>query len=192
MVKKVIDYGFGIQLDGIKDDTDILRLFELRNKPEVWKWCRQRGPLHFDQHYTYWVNMLDPKQTHSKFYLIKNKGKIIGCAGFTSIDETNSRAEFSCYIDPLIQGVGFGESTLRTLFTFGFEMLNFNCIWGESFDGNPAMKLFEKIGMKKDGIRRQFYYREGKYIDAHLFSLLHEEWGRALASKEEKDSRGES
>ena len=172
----MIDYNFGVSLTGVEGDDDITALYHLRNHPEVWKWCRQRGPLHYDHHYAYWAGVLDPDQTHTKLYLIKNKGKTIGCAGFTSIDHINARAEFSLYLDPTIRGIGLGESSLKTLFCFGFRMLNFNCIWGETFEANPAANLFEKIGMTKEGSRRQFYFRDGKYIDAHLYSVLRSEW----------------
>jgi ribosomal-protein-alanine N-acetyltransferase len=171
----MIDYKFGVTLEGIRSTEDIDTLFELRNNPLVWRWCRQRGPLHYDAHLLYWSNIMERDES-SRFYLVKNMGNIIGCAGFTSINHINSRAEFSLYIDPSIQGVGLGEAALKTLFSFGFNMLNFNSIWGESYDENPAMKLFEKIGMKKEGIRRQFYFREGKYLDAHLYGILRSEF----------------
>lgn len=99
-----------------------------------------------------------------------------GVVGLTDIDYVNSRAEFSCYVDPDLQGRGLGRAALLALFKHGFEDLGLNSIWGESFDGNPALKLFESLGMKKDGIRRNFYYRGGRFIDAHLISITRDEF----------------
>lgn len=172
----MIDYEYGVRLAPISSEEELESLYHLRNNPEVWKWCRQRGPIHWDQHLVYWSSILEGEKTDIRLYLVENKGALIGCTGFTSIDHINARAEFSLYIDPSIRGVGLGEAALKTLFNFGFKMLNFNLIWGETFDGNPAYSLFEKLGMVKEGSRREFYFRDGKYIDAHLYSVLRREW----------------
>lgn len=98
-----------------------------------------------------------------------------GVCGLTSIDRVNQRAEFSLYIAPGDQGQGVGEKALKTLCKHGFNNLNLNSIWGESYVGNPAIHMFEKIGFKPEGKRRQHYFRDGKFIDAHIFSLLRSE-----------------
>lgn len=164
-----------IKLKGIKS-ADLSFFYDFRNNPEVWKWCRQNGPLSEEEHIKYWEKAV--KDPSCKFFSVCEDtfGMPIGCAGFTSIDHVNSRAEFSLYIDPSCQGEGRGREALNQLFAWGFEYLNLNLIWGESFDGNPAMALFEKMGMTRDGIRRDFYFRGGKYVDAHLISMRREEW----------------
>lgn len=172
----MIDYGFGIKLETMAESEDFEALFHMRNKPEIWKWCRQVGPIHFDHHMDYWTKVCENDGKDTRMYLARNGTKIAGCAGFTSIDHINSRAEFSCYVDTDMRGIGIGAAVLKTLFSFGFKMLNFNSIWGESFDGNPAMKIFDKIGMTREGVRRQFYFRDGAFIDAHLFGILRSEW----------------
>jgi RimJ/RimL family protein N-acetyltransferase len=108
---------------------------------------------------------------------IGDKFETVGCAGLTDIDHVNSRAEFSCYIGPEYQKNGYGSKALKTLFTYGFKYLNLYSVWGETYNGNPALKMFLGIGMKNDGIRRSHYYRDGSYIDATLVSVLKKEWG---------------
>ena len=98
--------------------------------------------------------------------------KLIGVCGLTSIDWVNRRAEFSLYIGPEHGKKGYGESALRKLLRIGFDVLNLNCIWGESFHGNPAIEMFKRIGFKYEGDRREFYFRNGSYINASLWSLL--------------------
>jgi hypothetical protein len=101
---------------------------------------------------------------------------LVGVCGLTSIDWVNRRAEFSLYIDPDRQKDGLGKAALQTLLHHGFMTLGLNCIWGETFDLNPAAKLFEGLGFIKEGSRRDFYYRDGRFIDAHLYSLLRRHW----------------
>ncbi len=100
----------------------------------------------------------------------------VGVCGLTSIDMTNRRAEFSLYTAPQYQGYALGLKTLLCLLTHGFLNLGLNLIWGEVFDGNPALEKFESLGFKREGIRRDFYFRDGKYIDAHLISIKASEW----------------
>lgn len=179
----MIDYGHGITLAWTSaGDRD--KFFHWRNDYDIWKWCRQRGPLSYSQHCAYWLSVdnCDDKRffsvvaSESSLGAMPTKVETVGCAGLTSIDHVNATAEFSLYIGPEHQGRGYAKRALKTLFDYGFGYLNLNSIWGETYDGNPALGLFLDIGMKQDGTRRGFYYRDGAYIDAHLVSALRSEW----------------
>jgi RimJ/RimL family protein N-acetyltransferase len=100
----------------------------------------------------------------------------IGVCGLTDIDWVNRRAEFSLYIGREWHGKGLGRKALVALLDKGFDELNLNTIWGESFDNNPAQKMFLKVGMKHTGYREAFYYREGAYVHANLYSIRRDEW----------------
>lgn len=151
-------------------ETMLPTLREWRNTYSIFKWCRQFEPISEVAHKT-WFNTLETDQT-KKMYAVHNEAfELIGVCGLTSIDYINSRAEFSLYIGPEFQGKGYGEAALSELLALAFNVLNLNSVWGESFDENPAMEMFERVGFKKDGVRPQFYFREGKYVDAHLFSI---------------------
>jgi RimJ/RimL family protein N-acetyltransferase len=106
-------------------------------------------------------------------YEIRNPESLtpLGVCGLTSIDLYNRHAEFSLYIAPQLQGDGLGTRALKTLLAYGFKTLGLNSIWGETFQGNHALKMFEQMGFKIEGSRRDFYFRDGKYIDAVLVSM---------------------
>ncbi len=169
----MIDFGYGTALDAPSAE-DKEYFYSWRNDPRVWLWCRQNGPLSYSQHTAYWY-AVEGSPTE-KMFAVKANSQTIGCAGLTSIDETNSRAEFSLYIGPSFRRRGYAKAALKTLVNYGFTFLNLNSIWGETFEGNPALGMFLDIGMKEEGMRRSFYYRNGKYIDAHLVSILADEW----------------
>jgi RimJ/RimL family protein N-acetyltransferase len=170
----MIDYGFGIALGPISD-ADPVKLRKWRNMPAIYKWCRQCEPLNSWDHQA-WLESL-PKSPDIRMYTVLNtENEIVGVCGLTDIDYINRRAEFSLYIGTEFQGKKFGLYALKTLCAHGFMVLGLHHIFGETFDGNPAAKTFEDIGFKKEGTRRGFYYREGKFIDAHLYSLLNKEF----------------
>lgn len=164
--------------------SDRDQFFHWRNHEGIWKWCRQNGPINYAQHSAYWYSV-DGCQDKKFFSIVACEGtlgvtpptfKTVGCAGLTSIDNVNATAEFSLYIGPEHQGKGYGKAALKTLIEYGFRYLNLNSIWGETFQGNPALKMFLDIGMKKEGIRRDFYFRNGHYMNATLISVLRKEW----------------
>lgn len=123
------------------------------------------------------------------FAVETKKGKLIGCTGLTYIDWKNSRAEVSIYIgDKKYKGKGYGTDTLKVLIDYGFRELNLHMLFGEIFEYNRAnIRLFEKCGFKKDGVLRHRLYRDGKYWDSIIYSILDKEWAKAkLGQKEVK------
>ncbi len=132
---------------GAPNSQDKDLFFNWRNDPKIYKWCRQVGEITQYQHNSYWYSV--DTSNDKKFWAIRNvndSGYItVGCAGLTSIDYINSRAEFSLYIGSEHQGKGYGKEALKKLFNIGFKELNLNCIWGETFEGNPALKMFMEM-----------------------------------------------
>lgn len=173
----MIDYGFGVSLDVIyKDNLRLLRGW--RNDPRIWRWCRQNDLIYQENHEKWYEWQREDSKT-KMYSILSGIGKLIGVCGLTDIDFISRRAEFSLYIAPEFQKRGFAKAGLKTLFSYGFKELGLNSIWGETFEDNHAQHLFSKIGMKKDGVRRQFYFKDGKFCDAILLSISYDEFKEA-------------
>lgn len=178
----MIDYGFGVTLDRLSE-ADLKFIFSCRNEPEVFKWCRQNAPLHWKNHVEWFEWQRKDSSTemfgvwasvHCEDPTIDQRlteKVLVGVCGLTGIDKVNGRAEFSLYISPNHWNRGFGQGALKTLFGWGFRALRLNRIWGETFDGNGAASLFSKLGMEHEGTRLEAYYRDGDFINAHLYSI---------------------
>ena len=171
----MIDFGHSVYLDRFdRDNLGFIR--DERNNFEIRRWCRQTN-LIYNEGQDLWFDRQMQDPTIEMYGVYDNKDlEIRGVCGLTDIDQHNRRAEFSLYIFRQDQKKGFGKNALLTLFNHGFNNLNLNCIWGETFAGNPALNLFKSIGMKEEGIRREFYLKHGQYIDCHLESILLSEW----------------
>lgn len=166
---------------------DLKPMFQARNHDSIKKWCRQVGVLNWDNHCEWYEKQRkDPsikmltigKGTYDSYHEIAYD--FIGVCGLTSIDLINRHAEFSLYIIPSEHRKGYASLALKELIKFGFNELGLNLIWGETFDGNPALNLFKEIGFKIDGTRRDFYYKNGQFIDAHLVSIKRSEYDSIL------------
>lgn len=170
----MIDYGFGARLAPL-EPRHLEQARVWRNDWVIWQWCRQSNVIS-EPDQSDWYDR-QRKDSTIKMYAIypREQERFSGVCGLTSIDALNRRAEFSLYIGPDMQGAGLGKEALKCLLHHGFGNLNLHIIWGETFDGNPAANVFEKLGFKKEGTRRDFYFKNGKYIDAHLFSVKNEE-----------------
>ena len=171
--------------------ADLPKMLEWRNDYRIWQWCRQNDLINELSHEAWFERQARDPATRMYKLMLKTSGatSMIGVCGLTSIDWQNRRAEFSLYIGPAYQKIGAGKMALKLLLNHGFDNLGLNLIWGETFDGNPAARMFETLGFLKEGTRRQFYWRDGKYIDAHLYSMTQGEWrefrngaGRSAAS----------
>jgi RimJ/RimL family protein N-acetyltransferase len=161
---------------------DLKKMFDARNDLSIMKWCRQQTKLHWCHHLD-WFKWQKTDPNTEMFAIVAQdpdstnpKTIIVGVCGLTGIDRTHRRAEFSLYIFPDMHQNGYGRESLEKLFQIGFESLNLNLIWGESFKGNPAISMFKDLGMTQEGIRRDFYYKNGKYIDAILYSIKESEF----------------
>lgn len=176
----MIDYGFGVSFKTIEDD-DAEFLFNGRNEKSVRVWCRQVGLLEWSNHCA-WMDAQAEDDSVRMFLVMNEDRESLGCAGLTSIDLINRRAEFSCWIHPEHQGKGYARGALYTLFKFGFDELNLNRIWGETFFNNPARRLFAGIGMAEEGVRRDFYFKCGDWVDAVLYSINHAEFNAHISN----------
>lgn len=171
----MIDHHYGVGLRRLIRMDDAPSTFHWRNSDSIMKWCRQRDPLHWDDHLE-WFDRQRTDPSIEMFGIQQDDLGFVGVAGLTDVDHVNKRAEFSLYIAPEHQKKGLGFKALSTLFEHGFSAYGLNIIWGETFEGNPAVVMFEKLGMKHDGVRREFYFKGGLYFDAHLYSITAEEW----------------
>jgi RimJ/RimL family protein N-acetyltransferase len=169
----MIDFGYGVALGPLQRHNCELYRYQ-RNLPVIRKWCRQFDVIGEEQQVR-WFEAQD-KDPKIRMYEVVHDGLPVGVCGLTDIDHVNQRAEFSLYIFAEQQGKGYGRNALKTLFTHGFRNLNLNVIWGESYSGNPAINMFLRMGMIREGQRQQFYYRDGGFIDAHLVSITRDRW----------------
>ncbi len=148
-----------------------------RNDSKIWKWCRQFTLISEEEQEMWWqAQVRDPSVKMFGVGQFKDKtsagdGVYVGVCGFTSIDFRNRNAEFSLYINPEYQGAGFGGKALLTLIRHGFEDFGFNRIWGEVFEGNPALAVFEGLGFRREGVLKESYFKWGRFIDSHMVGI---------------------
>ena len=102
----------------------------------------------------------------------------IGLVNLTNIDHVNKKAEFSIFIgDKGIHGKGYGSISTKLILKHAFEKLNLNKVWLSVLQSNKVGQyLYQKIGFKIDGIIRQDIFKNNKYHDLIIMSMLKNEY----------------
>lgn len=75
------------------------------------------------------------------------------------------------------KGIGYGTEVMEKLFEYAFNTLNINRFWLDVYPDNIiGIKLYEKLGMHRDGILRQNYLSDRGYLDQIIYSMLKSEY----------------
>jgi RimJ/RimL family protein N-acetyltransferase len=74
-------------------------------------------------------------------------------------------------------GRGYAGEALKELLSFVFYERNINRVSARILEDNmQSLRLHEKLGFKKDGLLRQSVYKNGKYKNQYILSILMEEF----------------
>ncbi len=75
------------------------------------------------------------------------------------------------------KGRGYGKEVMTEMLRFAFENLGINIFWLDVYPDNTiGIKLYESLGMNRDGILRQNYLSDRGYLDQIIYSMLKEEY----------------
>ena len=112
----------------------------------------------------------------SDSYLIDNN-KDIGIIRIDSIDWINRNCEIGLDVFDDFKGKGYAAPIYEWLLNHLFNELGFHSVYLEVLETNDrAIHIYKKLGFRQDGRLRQRIYRDGKFIDYLLFSLLKSEF----------------
>lgn len=107
--------------------------------------------------------------------------KLLGTACVVNIDYSRKSLEWGYGIDPNYWGKGYILQIQESLKEYIFSKLIFNRIYGHTFINNKrAISSLTSTGMKEEGIARQYYFKNGNYIDSWMYSMLRKDY---LSSK---------
>jgi len=126
------------------------------------------------------VNQVILHASTSKSYMIVDSqtNRPIGITSLIQIDLKNRNAE--CIIDigeKEYWGKGYGGEALKLLLDYVFLEMNLYRVSLRVFSFNEkAIKLYERLGFKQEGISRQFLFREGKWHDLVHMGILQQEY----------------
>lgn len=124
----------------------------------------------------------------SLFFVVEEilDGQIVGSVSLKDIDNRNRTAELGVAIfEPKNFNKGYGTEAVTLILDVGFNVMNLNRIELNVYEfNNRAKHVYEKIGFKEIGKRRQFFFYGGQFYDSHLMDILAEEYFEKFGKKE--------
>ncbi len=85
---------------------------------------------------------------------------------------------------------GYGREALLLMLEYGFGILNLHRIELEAYSYNErALHVYEGLGFKKEGVRREALYYDHEYHDIITMSLLEEEYRKKFRTEGQKRSK---
>ncbi len=177
----------------IRGEKVILRAFEEEDLENCWRWVNKpevvrnlmmRYPVSRLAERAFIERATKPQPNDKIFAIETLEGLYVGNCGLHNISWEDRRATFGIFIGERGQwNKGYGTDATRALVRYGFEEMNLNRIGLRVFaDNEAAIRCYEKVGFVREGVNRQFRYREGGYVDAVVMAVLREEY---LAKKME-------
>jgi RimJ/RimL family protein N-acetyltransferase len=110
------------------------------------------------------------------------KKRFIGYAGISSINKVNNCGEYFIFIgDKQAWGMGIGSYVTHEIANFGFNNLLLNRISLTASDENIyALKAYKNAGFIEEGCMRQACYRNDRYHNKILMSIIKSDRGNDL------------
>jgi RimJ/RimL family protein N-acetyltransferase len=101
----------------------------------------------------------------------------IGMVHLTGIHQINRSAEFSILIgDRDYWAKGAGSQATKAMLDHAFNNLNLNRVYLTVLENNErAIKMYEKVGFKREGVLREAIFKNGKYCNLIQMSILKRE-----------------
>ncbi len=107
----------------------------------------------------------------------KSNGKHIGNAKLENIDWINRRCEFGILVgEKSYWGKGVATEATALAVEYAFTKLNLRKVQLEVVEDNiAAVKCYEKVGFKKEGLLREMNHFRGKYLNVICMGILKSE-----------------
>lgn len=100
--------------------------------------------------------------------------EILGLVSLVSVDYMNQSAEFHIMIgESGNQGRGIGTFAVKSMLRHAFLNMNLQRVELSVLDTNERAKhVYEKCGFVYEGRKRKARYKDGKFVDLLLYSIL--------------------
>lgn len=162
---------------------DLPRFVAWLNDPEVREFLLMNQPMSLAQEQRWFDTMLERPQVEQVLVIEIMDGEAwtpIGNTSFMSVNWASRSAEIGIFIGEKSHwNQGYGRETMRTMLRYGFDTLNLNRIFLHVFEDNfRGIKAYEHVGFIHEGRLRQAEYKNGKYSDILIMSVLKEEWDK--------------
>lgn len=137
-------------------------------------------PMTLEREKQWFESQIAMKDTYNFAIEDIETGLYIGGCGINKVDWKNRVATVGIYIgDKDFREKGYGTEAMKLLIDFIFNEMNINRIQLFVFSFNErAIRSYKKVGFIEEGILKQSVFRNGRYYDEIVMSILKENYVR--------------
>lgn len=113
------------------------------------------------------------------FAIVTQEGDhLVGDVALNEMVFPNNRdANFRIAIFDEYVGQGYGSEATKLMLDYGFGILNLHRIELDVYSINErAIHVYEKLGFKREGVKRENWYYDHKYYNSVVMSILENEY----------------
>ncbi len=163
-----------LSMDGLEEmyqyskDPRLYEYFEFppqktreETKQYLEKLLQRMGPPNSDRKAMYW------------FVRRVQDNRMVGTFSLVNIDYGRLSAEWGYGVDPDLWGMNYPLEMMSIIKKYAFEVLGINRLWGQTMLTNKkTVSVLLAAGCKHEGNLRDFYCKNGKFVDAWAYSIL--------------------
>ncbi|OEK00498.1 hypothetical protein BFP97_02775 [Roseivirga sp. 4D4] len=114
-----------------------------------------------------------PRSIYGWSVRLKLDNTFVGETGMSPSNDRFKRGEIHYHITPDLWGQGYGTEIAKRLIKFGFEDLKLHRIEaGVATNNMGSIRVLEKSGMQREGIRRGILPIRGEWCDNYMYAIL--------------------
>ncbi|MGB9134009.1 MAG: GNAT family protein [Candidatus Bathyarchaeia archaeon] len=166
-----------------KNDVDYIQKWS--SDPEIRKLTGEAAPMGRMEAGKLYKELRADKERLWFMVVLKKTGRVIGEAGLLRMFKPWRCSDMSIIIgEKDAWGKGYGTEAGRLLLDYIFGRLGFHRVSvGVVALNERALRFWEGLGFKREGVEREGYYCDNEYSDFIMMSILEEEYN-ALYKRE--------
>jgi diamine N-acetyltransferase len=159
------------------EPTDLDFLYALENDTSLWHLSDTITPFskYVLTHYleNSHRDIFEVKQVRLMIVHLKTK-QCIGCVDLFDFNPQHNRVGVGLVIfDTAHRSKGFATESLKLICAYAKEQLKVHQIFANiSVQNKESISLFEKVGFLKTGVKKDWNFHKGTYIDQYLYQYI--------------------
>jgi len=157
---------------------DLDQIHELHSIPEVDEFNTQGLPSSLEEtrkivDREIRARMQYPRPSYTWKIELRESGRFIGLAGITLSNDKFRLGEIYYKLHPGFWGKGYATEVARRLISAGFEHFELHKVEaGVAVENERSIRVLEKAGMHREGLRRKILPIRGKWIDNYHYAIV--------------------
>ncbi len=165
-----------------------LRPLQIEDAAITWHWRNQPAVMDFFSGHSFSVTYEDelrwmeqeiiPSSAKRSFGVsLASTNELIGMTFLKNFQTNHRQAEFAILIDAAHTGMGYGKAACYETFRIAFRELGLHRVFLKvRVDNLAAIRIYEACGMQVEGRLRDDMYKNGRFVDQFIMSVLEHEF----------------